>query len=77
MPKYTPTEAEVARITNLFTYHPPKEDQPERYVEIREKALELGLLMSSDCPPSRELSLALTYLQLAVNLANGSIAVNE
>nr|WP_276425115.1 hypothetical protein [Halalkalibacterium halodurans] len=39
-----------AQIENNFTYHPPKEDQPEKYTKIREKTKELALLIDQECP---------------------------
>lgn len=74
---YEPSEKILNQIKETFTYHAPKGDQPERYIILREKAKELALLMATSCPESRELSAALTNLQLAVMLANASIAVNE
>ena len=74
---YTPSDQDLAKIEHIFTYHAPKGDQPERYVALREKAKELAMLMVQSCPASRELSLALTQLQLSFMLANSSIAVNE
>ena len=60
-----------------FTYHPPKEGQPEKYAAIRAKAHELAELMQTSCPQSRELSLALTKAEESVMWANASIARNE
>lgn len=68
---------ELDRIRESFTYHPPFDDQPERYREMRSMALDLALTMTRLCPASRELSLALTNLQQAVMWANAAIAVNE
>jgi hypothetical protein len=65
------------QIDNVFTYHAPKGDQQNRYVEIREKAKELALLINKDCPESREKSIAFTKLQECVQMANASIAINE
>lgn len=64
-------------IENTFTYHKPKDDQPERYTKIREKAKELAYVISEETPMSREQSLALTHLQAAVMFANAAIAINE
>ena len=65
------------QIEKMFTYNPPKGDQPKRYVELREKFKEVALLIDELCPNSREKSTAITQLQLANMLANASIAVNE
>lgn len=60
-----------------FTYHPPKEGQPERYGAIRAKAKELAELLDAECPDSREKSLAMTQLEQSVFWANAAIARNE
>ncbi|MDY7044423.1 hypothetical protein RVS70_09420 [Virgibacillus sp. M23] len=63
-------------IENNFTYHKPKEGQPEKYTAIREKAKELAYLMDQECPNNREKSLAITKLEESVMWANASIARN-
>jgi len=60
-----------------FTYHPPKEGQPEKYVAIRTAAHEFAELIQSLCPDSRERSLALTKTEEAVMWANASIARSD
>ena len=57
-----------------FTYHPPKEGQPEKYEALRAKALEMARMIRDNCPESRELALALTNLEQAVFWANAGIA---
>ena len=74
---YTPTQAQEAQIEKTFTYHPPKADQPLKYEEIRKNAKEMAQLFVALCPPSRELSLALTHLEEAMMFANAAIARNE
>ena len=64
-------------IPNRFKHHPPKNNQVERYLAIREKAKELALLIEAECPFSREASLAMTNVEQAVMWANASIARNE
>ena len=64
-------------IDNVFSYHAPFGDQPQRYVELREKARELAQLIDNHCPDSREKSLAFTKLQESIMFANASIAINE
>jgi len=64
-------------LENRFTYHAPKGDQQERYVELRKHAKELAVLIDKFCPDSREKSLAITKLQEAIMWANSSIACNE
>ena len=64
-------------LEKRFSYHPPKGDQPERYVLIRDKAKEFAYQIASLCPQSREQSLAFTALEEAVMWANAAIARNE
>lgn len=64
------------QIENAFTYHAPKEGQPEKYVSLREKAKELAYLIDELCPKSREQSVALTHLETSVFWANAAIARN-
>lgn len=61
-------------LEKLFTYHPPKEGQPEKYERIREKAKELAYLLLEVCPETEEHAIALTRLQDVVFWANASIA---
>ena len=65
------------QIENNFRYHPPKENQPERYEKIRDMARDFALKLLEYCPESREFSLALTKLEECVMWANASIARNE
>lgn len=75
--KYQATEQQTQQIQRAFKYHSPKEDQPERYEFIRSNARQLAECMVGNCPPSRELSSALTRLEEAVMHANAAIARNE
>lgn len=63
------------RIENDFRYHPPQgPDQTERYNKIRAVARGYAHELVELCPPSRELSLALTKLDEAVMHANSAVA---
>ncbi|WP_418252070.1 DUF7681 family protein [Gordonibacter urolithinfaciens] len=64
------------RIENAFTYHAPKEGQPQKYEAIRGKAKELAYLIDELCPDGREKSLAMTKLEECSMWANASIARN-
>lgn len=64
-------------IEHRFTYHAPKQGQPERYVEIRDTAKELALRIADLCPCGREQSVALTKLDEVVFWANAAIARGE
>lgn len=74
---YQPTEEEVAKLENNFSYHEPKGDQQVRYAAIREECLQLASCISLLCPNSRERALALTKLEEVMFWANASIARNE
>ena len=64
-------------IVTRFTYHQPKNGQPEKYEEIRHAARSFATLLLALTPESREQSLAITHLEEAVFWANASIARNE
>ena len=74
---YKMNDSDSSKIDKAFTYHEPKDDQPYRYNKLRAEARELAIHMTQCCPPSRELSLALTNLEQAIMWANASIARNE
>jgi len=63
-------------IENNFSYHSPKEKQPEMYQQIREKAKELAYMIERLVPNGREKSLALTNLEQSVFWANAGISRN-
>ena len=48
---------QIERIENAFTYHSPKEGQPEKYAKIRAKAKALAYLIEDTVPDSREAAL--------------------
>lgn len=74
---YPITEDDEIRIERNFKYHKPADGQSEKYEEIRKDSKQLAYKLTNLCPPSRELSLALTSLENAVMWANASIARNE
>lgn len=64
-------------LDNLFSYHPPKGDQAERYGKLREAAKAYAALVQELTPPSPEQTLAVRAIHLASMHANSAIAVNE
>lgn len=64
-------------LENSFTYHAPKNNQPQRYETLRNKAKELAHMIDELCPNSREKSIAQTNLEQTIMWANKSIACNE
>jgi hypothetical protein len=77
MSTYPIPEDTEKRIDNNFQYHAPKEGQQEKYEQIRDTAKDFAHKLVNLCPPSRELSLALTDLESLVMWANAAIARNE
>jgi hypothetical protein len=63
-------------IENRFTYHTPKEGQPQKYEKLRSKAKELAYLILAEVPASAEQAVALERLEDAVFWANAGIARN-
>lgn len=74
---YEPKPEDVARLQNNISHHVPHGDQAERYEFNRASVLALGMGLLERCPPSRELSLALTHLEEVCFWANAAIARNE
>lgn len=77
MGPYPLTDQDMQDLTNRFTYHAPKNDQPERYVKLRDKALEFALLIKENTPTGRQQSLSLTALEEVIMRANAAIAQGE
>ena len=65
---------EANDLTKRFTYHPPKDGQPQRYLDLRAKAREFVTLIDKVVPDGREKSLAVTKLEEVVMWANAGIA---
>lgn len=64
-------------LDNLFTYHPPKGDQVERYAKLREAGKALAQSILDNTPPSADQSAAIRHVREAVMTANAAIACNE
>lgn len=75
--RYYEVSEAMADLLKRFTFHPAQGDQAERYEKIRAEALNMAMDLTGYCPPSRELSLALTKLEEVVFWANAAIARNE
>ncbi len=74
---YQPDENTTNRINNNFTHHSPKGTQTLRYESVRSMTRTLASALVTQCPPSRELSVALTKLEEVMFWANAAIARNE
>ena len=69
----SPTDSD--RLANDFTYHPPVHaDQIVKFQLIRDKFHGVAEFLMVHCPRSRELSVALTQLELANFAANAAVA---
>lgn len=68
---------DAAELEKRFTHHPPKDDQAERFRQLRLSARVLATRIVESTPTSREQSLALTALEESVFWANAAIARNE
>lgn len=74
---HTNDEQEIQRLEKIFTHHPPKGNQPQRYTTIRNGAHVLARVILRLVPPGRERSLAFTKLEEVVMAANAGIARGE
>lgn len=74
---YTPSQSTLVQLDRAFTYHPPKQDQVDRYQRLREQGKNLAEIIVTNCPPSEEQREALKMLSAAIMWANASIARNE
>ncbi len=63
-------------IEHLFSYHPPKANQPTQYEAIREGAKGFARLLNDVCPDSADKSAAIRKLRECVMTANASIALS-
>lgn len=64
-------------INKRFTYHAPKECQPERYEALRKKYKDLAHFIVELTPAGREQAMALTNLETSSFWANAGIARGE
>ena len=75
--KYPITDEEWEKLTKSFTYHRPRDSQPERYILVRTFGREFAVTVMENCPRSEELTSALIKIEEAVMWANAAIARNE
>lgn len=71
------TEIDQKELDMRFTYHAPKNDQPKKYVLLRDQAKSLAEQIYRLTPKCREQALAITHLEEAIFWANASIARRE
>lgn len=68
---------DARQIEEWFTYHPPRGDQPERYVKIREGARAFAYVILENAPESADRTAALRKLRETVMTVNAAIALEE
>jgi hypothetical protein len=77
MTRYIPRREDVDKLAAITRFHPAKDDQPDRYENNREVIRKAGMMFLGNCPPGRDLSLAIGHLQDALLHANAAIAIEE
>jgi hypothetical protein len=65
------------QIDQIFTYHSPVGDQPQRYETIRTAAREFAHILVDNTPPSADQTAAIRLLRECVMTANASIALEN
>lgn len=76
--RYLPTSRNCDKaIDRRFAHHPPKNDQGQRYGEIRAHLREAAKFIRDRTPESPEQTRAFNALHEAMMLANAAIACNE
>lgn len=69
-------EQMIERNKQNFAYHNLNSDQAKKVDRVRESLRIIADTLVTDCPESRELSLALTKLEEVMFWANAAIARN-
>lgn len=74
MPNFKSNEEQ---LENWFTHHPPKGDQVERYVELRDAGKYLAQEICRLTPAGADQTAAIRKVREAVMTANAAIACEE
>lgn len=64
-------------LENLFRYHRPKGDQPERYERLRAAAKAFAQVILDTTPGGPDQTASIRKVREAVMTANASIAIGE
>lgn len=70
-----PSNQQDAELESIFTYHPPVNDQPKRYVNVRDAAKVFAQVIVDNCPACADRTAAIRKIREAVFVANASIAL--
>jgi hypothetical protein len=62
------------QLLDWFTYHPPQPGQNDRYIAIRNAALEFSQIVIANAPPGADQTAAIRKIREAVMTANAAIA---
>jgi hypothetical protein len=62
-------------VEDLFSYHAPKDDQPQRYEAIRSAAKEFAKVLIANTYSSADQTTAIRLLRQCVMTANASVAL--
>ncbi len=71
IPDYTDPKV----IEEIFTYHPPTEEQKVNYQQIRDGAKAFALILAKNTPKCADQSTAIRLLRECVMTANASVAL--
>lgn len=63
-------------LVEVFTYHPPTSDQPQRYANVRAAAMNLAEVILENVPDSADQQAAIRKVREAMMTANAGIATN-
>ncbi len=66
--------SEAEQLNNWFSYHPPIDDQAERYEKLRAAGKRFAEEIVALCPSSADRTVAIRHIRDAVYSANASIA---
>lgn len=66
-----------ADLDNIFSHHPPKGDQVERYNTLREAGKAFAVVVLETTPAGPDQSVAIRKVREAVMTANAAIAIGE
>ena len=75
--KHDVRDGELKQIVNMFTYHPPHGDQPERYEKLRLLGKQLAFSICRHAPATVERDEAIKKLSESIMWANAAIARGE
>jgi len=66
----------VELTEEVFTYHPPRPGQDEKYAAIRAAGKSMAMIILATCPQCADRTDAIRKVREAVMTANASIALN-